>query len=447
MFLIGSLAALHGESFSDESHTNSLSLIDLPTALRLAGARNLDVQIARQRLDEAKANSESALWQFFPWISPGLGYRRHDNLIQDVEGNMVEVHKDSYQVGPSLSSRLDLGDAIYKSLASRQLVKAADFALAAQSQDAILAAAEEYFELARAHGAVDVAKEAVGISSNYAAQVQEAVGAGIAFKGDLLRVQVQTERNRLTARQAQEQQRIAGARLAQTLRLDPIVELISSGSGIAPVSLVDTNATLDSLLAQALRSRPELRQSRAYVEASQKAKQGATYGPLIPFLGAEVFAGGLGGGKNGTSGTFGESEDYQFSVGWRIGPGGLFDQGRIHATEARLKIAELNEKKLMDELSRQVIEALTRVQSQADQMSIARRAIQAADETLRLTRERKQFGVGVVLEAIQAEQDLTRARLDYLNAVAEFNKAQFGLNKAIGKIGADKLAGRDSTLE
>jgi len=53
---------------------------------------------------------------------------------------------------------------------------------------------------------------------------------------------------------------------------------------------------------------------------------------------------------------------------------------------------------------------------------------------LRLTQERKQFGVGAVLEDIQAQQDLTRARSDYLSAVAEYNKAQYSLERAVGSI-------------
>ena len=51
--------------------TNNVYPVDLPTALRLANAQNLDIQIARERLKEAKANHESAVEQFFPWISPG----------------------------------------------------------------------------------------------------------------------------------------------------------------------------------------------------------------------------------------------------------------------------------------------------------------------------------------------------------------------------------------
>ena len=83
--------------------TNGIYLIDLPTALRLAGAQNLDVQIARERLAEAKANHESAVAQFVPWLSPGAAYRRHENRIQAVDGSIFDADKQSYSVGGSLT--------------------------------------------------------------------------------------------------------------------------------------------------------------------------------------------------------------------------------------------------------------------------------------------------------------------------------------------------------
>src|SRR5438552_3934356 len=98
---------------SSTNLTHDLHLINLATALRLAGAQNLDIQIARERLAEAKANLETTLLQFFPWISPGVAYRRHDNLIQDVAGNIVNVHKEAYLVGPTIVGQAALGDALY----------------------------------------------------------------------------------------------------------------------------------------------------------------------------------------------------------------------------------------------------------------------------------------------------------------------------------------------
>ncbi len=445
------LAALASHSFAQPSNvvtiprptTNNISLIDLPTTLQLAGARNLDIQIAREKLAEATANRESAGWQFFPSITPGVGYRAHDNLIQDVQGNIINVHKESYSVGPTIAAQVDLGDAIYKNLASRQQVRAAEFGVQSQRQDSLLTAALGYFDLAKAQSAVGVAREAVRISQGYSEQVRQAVDVGVAFKGDALRAQVQLEKNQLTLRQSQEQQRVAAARLLQTLHLESGVQLTANESELVPLNLVATNAALDALVVQALATRPELAQSRHLAEAARNASKGAKFGPLIPSLGAQVFAGGLGGGREGAPSRFGESEDYQFTLGWRIGPGGLFDRGRIRAAEARSKMADLSRQQLLDEVTRQVTESFARWQSLSDQMSTARRAVQAAEETLKLTQQRKEFAVGAVLESILSEQELTRARLDYLNIIAEFNKAQYTLKKAIGGLNEDAAAKRE----
>src|SRR5947207_12722266 len=337
--------------------TNNVYPIDLPTALRLANAQNLDIQIARERLKEGKANRESAVELFLPWISPGAVYRRHENRIQDVVGNIIDADKQSYPVGGAITAQMDLGDAIYKSLAAKQLVNAADHALESQRQDSTLAAAQGYYDLAKAKAIGDVVKEALGVSQDYQKQLHEAVGAGIAFKGDELRVQTQTERYQIALRQALEQQRVAAARLAQILHLDSRVELVPEDTDLVPLTLVETNASLDSLVQQALGSRPELKQSQALLTAAHDARNGAVFGPLIPSLGAQAWVGGLGGGKNNGTGNFGESEDYFVGLGWRIGPGGLFDSGRIHASHARLEAARLSHAKVRDEITRQVAES------------------------------------------------------------------------------------------
>jgi outer membrane protein TolC len=415
-------------------HTNSVHEIDLPTALRLAGAQNLDVQIAREKLVEAKANHAAAVAQFFPWISPSFVYRQHDDKLQDVQGNIIDVNKHSYAPGATLAAQVDIGDALYKSLAAKQLVKAADHALEAQRQDSVTAAALGYYELVFAQGSVGVAKESLRINSDYEQQIGHAVDAGIAFRGDALRVSVQKQRSQLTLQQALEQQRVSAARLAQVLHLDPSVELVPLDSDLAPLALIETTAALDSFVQQSLAQRPELKQTEALLKASHEANRGATYGPLIPIVGAQGFFGGLGGGRSGIGDTFGTQEDYAIGVSWRIGPGGLFDFTRTRATESRVKISELSLGKLHDDVTRQVVEAFTHWQSLNEQLNVAKQALAAAEEGLRLAQQRKEFAVGIVLENIQAEQDLTRARLDYLKAVADFDRAQYTLLKAIGKL-------------
>ncbi len=69
---------------AESSRSPKVLTINLPTALRLAGARNIDIQLAREKLAEAYSAEESAMERFFPWLAPGVTYRRHDNLIQNI---------------------------------------------------------------------------------------------------------------------------------------------------------------------------------------------------------------------------------------------------------------------------------------------------------------------------------------------------------------------------
>src|SRR5207245_706251 len=195
--------------------------------------------------------------QFFPWGSPGAAYRRHEGRIQAVDGAIFDAEKQAYAVGGTLTAQMDLGDAIYRSLAAKQLVHAADHALASQRQDSTLAAAQGYYDLAKARAIAEVVKEAQSISQDYQQQLHAAVGAGIAFKGDELRVQVQTERYQLALRQALERQRLAAARLAETLHLDASLELEPQEADLVPITLLDTNAPLGLLLHQAWTLRPD----------------------------------------------------------------------------------------------------------------------------------------------------------------------------------------------
>jgi outer membrane protein TolC len=412
---------------------SNVRVIDLPTVLRLAGAQNLDVQLAQAQLSEAKAKHEIARQRFFPWIMPGLAYRRHDGQIQDVSGNMFTASKQSYNAGANVSAQWELGDAIYGQLAEKQRAKAADHQLETATQANVYQAAQDYFELVKAGAQMGVAQESIRVANDYAKQLDGAVKAGLAFKGDQLRVQVQAERYQLTFRQLQERRRIASARLAQTLNLDPTIELAAADNELAPLNLLPANTALASLVAQAMNNRPEMKRQSSLLEAAKDEKQGTKYGPLIPTVGAQMYLGGLGGGVNDSWGNFKDTQDYQLLFGWKIGPGGLFDRGRIKASEARLEQAKILSEKAGDEIVRQVVEQHTRVNSLADQMKLAQQALDLAQKTVQLTRERKSFGVGVVLENIQAEQELNRVRNDYFEAVAEHNKAQYGLARAIGR--------------
>jgi outer membrane protein TolC len=408
--------------------------ISLPTVLRLAGANNLDVKLAAERVAEAQAQHEAAWMQWFPYVTPGISFRRHEGNIQTVDGQIIDADKQSLTLGAAVTMQLEAGETYYKNLVAKKLVRAAEYAVEVQRQESVWQGVSAYFEVVRTQASVGVAAEAVKVSEDYAGQVKQAVDAGIAFKGDAFRATAQVERNRLVQRQAREQQRIASARLAQVLRISPVVELIPDDRSPAPLIFGEGSRSLSALATSAIERRPEMAMNAEQLAAAITAGEGAKWGPVIPTIRAEVFQGGLGGGTHDDGARkFNDSSDYSIGLTWRIGPGGLFDRSRELLANSKQRGITIERDKLRDEITRQVVEAHTRVHSLAEQLIHSRAALSAAEQALKLARERKAFAVGEVLENIQAEQDLTRARLDYLNIVTENNRAQFLLRRAVGE--------------
>ena len=406
--------------------------VNLAAVMRLAGAQNLDIRIASERLAEAWAQHEAAKMQFFPYLTPGFAYRRHEGNIQTVDGQIIDADKESLGLGVAVTLQLDLGEACYKSLTTKMLASAATHAVEVQRQESIWQAVSAYLELIRAKAAVGVASESAKIAEDYARQVKQAVDAGIAFQGDAFRATAQVERNLVARADARGKQRIAAARLAQILHIPANVELAPVDEPVM-LSFDDSRRSVESLIASATESRPEMAMSADELEAAVKGSAAARWAPLAPTVKADYYGGNLGGGTYAQGlRSFNSTQEYGIGLTWRIGPGGLFDPSRPHLADARQRGKAVEQEKLREEIARQVVEAHTLVHSLQEQLTHARAALNASGGALELARERRAFAVGEVLESILAEQELSRAKLDYLTVVTEHNRAQFLLRRAIG---------------
>jgi OMF family outer membrane factor len=73
-------------------------------------------------------------------------------------------------------------------------------------------------------------------------------------------------------------------------------------------------------------------------------------------------------------------------------------------------------------------------QSWRKQIDTSTRAVEQSTEALRLARLRLSAGVGTQLEVIRAEEDLTRADVNRLQAIIGYNQSIADLEKAINQI-------------
>lgn len=413
--------------------------IDLATVLRLAGADNLQVRIAREKVTAARADAASARDRMLPWFTVGANARQHENNIQAVDGTILDADKRSVSLGVGLNGQWDFGELYYQKLSAQQYARATEAALSTQRQNSVTDAAVAYYELLRAQALIVIAADAVTISERHRAQLSAGLSAGVTFAGDVQRVVGAKARNEALVEQARERARTAGARLAEILHLDPAIEFAPVGYELVPTSLVSPTEDLAALISQALADRPEITESDARRAVASAQNDGAHTAPWIPTVSAQAQFGGLGGsaGLKSWSKDFDSSSDYGLGVSWRIGPGGLFDRNRTRSSQARLRQGELELERTRDLIRRQVVESTARSRSLFAQLASIRVAMEAAEKTAQLSRDRRSQSVGNAFEDVIAEEELTRMRADYATAIAQFDQSQYVLLRVLGRRKSD----------
>lgn len=402
--------------------------VDLPSVLRLASGRNLDVRLVRERLRQAHAEKVQAGWWALPSVRPGVRFNKVDGSVQGTEGGIVDVDKKNAFAGAGVYVDWELGEAIFEQLAATQRASASRQDLQAGLNDAALAAAEAYFDLLRAQTSLAIAEESLQLYQKLASETKAQADAGGGFRGDVLRARARYSHAVVVQRKAEASKHAAAARLREILDLPRDVELFASESQPVQLELVDASAPQHELFRQALTGRPELRSARFRARAAKAERDQTTLGPLIPRVTAGYETGAFG----HTLGTTNQTENVGVGLEWKVGRGGIGDKSRQAVASARERQTRIQIRKTEQRIVREVATAQSEARSQAQAIRASQMGAQEAKEALDLYRQRQQIGVGIPLDAIFAEETFTQARLDFLDAVIGYNKAQLRLLRALG---------------
>ena len=406
--------------------------VDVSTVMKLAGAHNDEITLARTKHEESLAREKLAWQRFWPSLSFGASYRGHEGQVQDIAGLVFDASKRQYSAGAEVLVDWAPGDLYFSALAARQNAAAAGHLAESARRTIVVEAVCRYFNLLAAEARLAIMEDDLRLTQDYASQLEGAVGAGTAVRADLLRVQTGVSRARLAIREAQEARDLAAAALAETLRIPADTELRAAKADLLPVGLVDGFEPAPGI-DEATRNRPEMQAAQAQAEAAALERERARLAPVIPNLRAGYTGGGLGGGIVGDVGGFNNTQDFFVGFGWKIGPGGLFDKQSQNIAEARKAAAGLESNRLKAEIGREVVDAMTRARSAHDRIQINEEAVSAAEQMVALAEQRQASQVGVVLEYLLAREELTRARQDRVTAVSDFNTAQHELRRALGR--------------
>jgi outer membrane protein TolC len=423
--------------------------ITLATAFQLANARAFDIQFAAARVQAAVAAVERANVLWLPSINLGTDYTRHDGQIQDSFGNVFGTSRSALLYGAGPNVNFALTDALFAPLAARQVAAARRADLQATANDTLLAVAEAYFNVQQARGELIWAEANV----RYGEELVRRAGSlapGLAPPVEANRARAELSRRRQAVASTRERWQIAGAELTRLLRLDVTARVEPLEPPYLRVELINPATPLDDLIAVGLTSRPELAARQALVQAALALLRQERLGPLMPSVllrGASTSNPGLGGGvfgggTNDSLKNFGARSDWDVQLVWELQNLGLGNRARVSERQAEYRAALIDAFRVQDLVAAEVAQAYAQVESARQRVGDADAGLREAADTLEKsleglgqTRRAGEFLILVVRpsEAVQALQALAQANSDFYTAVADFNRAQLRLYRALGQ--------------
>lgn len=303
--------------------------------------------------------------------------------------------------------------------------------LNAQHQTVALQAREAFYSYARAKAASLVAELAVRQAEAHRADIAAFVEAGTAAPVDLMRLDAQVAAARVAFARASGGVATAAVAVRSLMHADPNVELTIGENLLADAAPV--TQTREQLVNAAMEHRAEMRGLRRLVAAREHLVNART-GQRLPHLALTANADYANPNSRifPARAEFHGTWDVSAILSWS--PNALFTYGQDqNVAEADLAQAQADLAALEDGLRLEVSQAYEGYVASREALLSARAGVAAAEESYRVRLERFHAGAAVTSELLDADSELSRSRLDLINAAVDLRIAEARVRRASGE--------------
>lgn len=405
-------------------------VIRLDTAIALA-QRNAPLTVqARGQIRTSEAQVRSAYGAFIPAVSINASASRQGGDRFDPSGNLVPFTGNAWQFNHGLSLNVDLFDGmsrLYDVRSSRAQVNAASSNEVLQNYQVALEVKQQFF-------GVLAARESEAAAQSQLAEAQQQLSASIvqlhartATVSDSLRSVIQLGNAQLAILTAQNNLQAANAALTRLVGTPYVVTASPEdtlGFAVEPVDSLQ-------LLQLALQG-PAVRQAEAQLAAAQATSKAAR-APYYPTITASWSITG-----NGSQPSFDLPSRYAYQNTFRLGISyPLFNQFQreqgitqadvaSHNADAALRDAQLGARQSF-------VQYLGALRTAQEQLTIQTTSVAAAEEDLRVQRQRYDLGASTQLDVLTSEAALVQARATLIQARYTYRVAKAQLEALVGR--------------
>ncbi len=400
-------------------------VLTLKDCIEYALNQHSSVLIAEKDLTASKADVTRAKSGYLPKITASSDYSSGGTKnLSTSTGTIDRSSSGTSSVVGVTETLYDAGRTVASVRQATASERATAAALDLTKQTRILTVTSAYFDVLRTQKLADIASQAVAESQGQYELVQARIDAGDGAKVDIYQVEVELANAKLNKIQADNDVRVAGNTLRNTMGLDRGKALqlqdVSEPSADVP--------SLDDSLASALKDRPEIIRALAQVD-SAKASLTLAKQQAVPLPTANAsYDQNLGGSG--------------FDNEWSVGVGvtlNIFSSGFVSAGIRSARSQSESSALAMDQsrkdVSADVEEAYLNLTNALERLVASKPNLDMAQKNLEVMREKYKQGLAITLELVTAQRSYADAQAAYAQALYDCYVARATLDKAVGKRG------------
>lgn len=417
----------------EDDNTVSVSLLKV---VEMVETQSVDYAIARSQTRQAKSSFAGSFAPLLPSIYGQPSVERFVGGEIFVGANPVDLNRTTFR--PTLNADYQIqtgGRDVFGVIAAKKDLNRATYAQKRTFQEALLKACLKYFTWLKDISTVKVAMQALVESGEQVKVSESKFENGFATKLEVLQAQTIHSENQNLLLKVQNQQSFSKVDLAADLSFPVGTDLEPETNELKPIHWFDAEVTIDELFETALQKRPDLKELNSLIEEA-KAKNKAAFADLFPTISLSGYIRGIGPTLNQLD----RSRNGQISVSVNLLRNlGVGVASNIFLTKEKVTEAKLQKRKQLNDIGRTLASAFYDMNLYREQLKVTKQKIQETKEAYKIAMSRVRNGIGINLDAVKAQADLTEARLEYKNAVMNYNNAQLKLLFETGQLTPERI--------
>lgn len=403
-------------------HADAQKNITLAEAQQMALTQNKKLKSARYNIEAAKAAREGINGADKPMVD--------GSVLGFYVGKPLNTLLPEYGVSPSVL----LKQSIYAGGKIKLGKQAADKGIEIYQEQKSLAESEVLFNVQKAYWQVASVSEKITLATTFKAlleslltQLTNSFDAGMIYKNDILRVQVQLNEAELNLSKAKDGLIMAKLNLSQTIGMPGNTDIVLADSVVGTF-----NPLVDDYYLTAAENRPEIRLLKKAVEAQQLQEKllKADFKPTVGLL-ASGFA-SLGPKMNFENGNNVLSSYLGLvSVSIPILDWGQ-KAGKVKEQSFKISAQQMQIQETRELISLEAQNAYLQLNQAARRIDLSQVSVQQANENLRLNYDRFSAGTVTGQDVLEAQTLWQQANSNVIDAKVEYKISEAAYKKAVG---------------